>query len=149
VAEIVIGAARHVRRFGLEPAVALCSHSQFGNLDTASGRKMRRALEILDAKKPDFAYDGEMHADAALDPELRARLIPESRLAGAANVLILPNADAASGMRNILKSLGGALEVGPILMGMGNKAHIVTPAITARGLLNIAALAGTPVKAYA
>jgi malate dehydrogenase (oxaloacetate-decarboxylating)(NADP+) len=110
---------------------------------------MRAALAILDARKLDFAYEGEMHADAALDPELRARLLPNSRLKGAANVLVLPNADAASGMRNVLKQLAGALEVGPILMGMGNKAHIVTPAITARGLLNIAALAGTPVKNYA
>jgi malate dehydrogenase (oxaloacetate-decarboxylating)(NADP+) len=149
IAEIAIGAARHVRRFGMDPQLALLSHSQFGNLDTASGVKMREALRILDAKELDFAYEGEMHADAALDPELRARLLPDNRLTGAANVLILPNADAASGMRNILKQLAGALEVGPILMGMGNKAHIVTPAVTARGLLNVAALAGTPVKHYA
>jgi len=149
VAEIAVGAARHCRRFGLEPKVALLSHSQFGNLDTESGRKMRRAMEILDSEPRSFVYEGEMHADAALDPEIRARIMPHSRLEGAANVLILPNADAASGMRNILKQMAGAIEVGPILMGMGNRAHIVTPSVTARGLLNIAALAGTPVRSYA
>ncbi|SET87246.1 NADP-dependent malic enzyme [Oceanicella actignis] len=149
VAEIAIAAARHARRFGVTPKVALLSHSQFGNLDTASGRKMRAAMALLDQREPDFEYEGEMHADTALDPELRARLFPRSRLQGEANVLILPNADSASGMRNILKQLGGALEVGPILMGMGNRAHIVTPSITTRGLLNISALAGTPVQSYA
>ncbi|AOZ68528.1 NADP-dependent malic enzyme [Rhodobacter xanthinilyticus] len=144
----VIGAARHVRRFGLTPKVALCSHSQFGNLDTDSGRRMRAALEMLDAREPDFAYEGEMHIDAALDPEIRARLMPEARFEGSANVLIFANTDAASGVRNILKAKAGGLEVGPILMGMGNKAHIVTPSITTRGLLNMSALAGTPVAHY-
>ncbi|MFT7391493.1 MAG: malate dehydrogenase (oxaloacetate-decarboxylating)(NADP+) [Paracoccaceae bacterium] len=149
VAEISIAAARHARRFGLEPKVALLSHSQFGNLDTESGRKMRKALEILDARNPGFQYEGEMHADAALNPDLRARIFPQSRIDGAANILVLPNADAASGMRNILKVMAGALEIGPILMGMGNRVHIVTPSITARGLLNISALAGTPTHTYA
>ena len=149
IAEITIGAARHARRFGLTPQVALLSHSQFGNLDTPSGRKVRRALEILDSQPRGFAYEGEMHADAALDPDIRERIFPHSRITGAANILILPNADAASGMRNILKLMSGALEVGPILMGMGNRAHIVTPSITARGLLNIAALASTPMTSYA
>ena len=149
IAEIAVAAARHCRRFGLEPKVALLSHSQFGSLDTPSGRKMRAAMALLDAAPRAFVYEGEMHADAALDPEIRARLLPESRLDGAANVLILPNADAASGMRNILKQMAGAIEVGPILMGMGNRAHIVTPSVTARGLLNIAALAGTPMQSYA
>ncbi|MFN3144134.1 MAG: NADP-dependent malic enzyme [Paracoccaceae bacterium] len=148
IAETVIGAARHVRRFGLEPQIALCSHSQFGNLDCDTGRRMRGALAILDSVPRDFAYEGEMHADAALDPELRARVFPNSRLAGAANVLIFPNTDAASGVRNILKMKARGLEVGPILMGMGNRAHIVTPSITARGLLNMSALAGTPVAHY-
>ncbi len=148
IADVVLAAARHVRRFGLEPSIALCSHSQFGNLNTSSGRLMRGALEILDARNRDFVYEGEMHSDAALNPELRARIFPNSRLQGPANTLIFANTDAASGVRNILKMVAGGLEVGPILMGMGNKAHIVTPSITARGLLNIAALAGTPVAQY-
>lgn len=148
ISETVVSAARHVRRFGLEPKIALCSHSQFGNLDCETGRRMRAAMAILDAAPRDFAYEGEMHSDSALDPELRARIFPESRLEGAANVLVFANTDAASGVRNILKMKAGGLEVGPILMGMGNKAHIVTPSITARGLLNMSAIAGTPVATY-
>ncbi|MGR3398680.1 MAG: NADP-dependent malic enzyme [Paracoccus sp. (in: a-proteobacteria)] len=148
VAEAVMGAARHVRRFGLTPQIALCSHSQFGNTDSPSGRKMREALALLDAREPDFMYDGEMHVDAALDPELRARIFPNSRLTGVANVLVFAGTDAASGVRNALKMRAGGLEVGPILMGMGNRAHIVTPSITTRGLLNMSVLAGTPVAHY-
>ncbi|MBD3786719.1 MAG: NADP-dependent malic enzyme [Sphingomonadales bacterium] len=148
IAETVIGAARHVRRFGLAPKVALCSHSQFGNLDTDSGRRMRAAMDILLAREVDFAFEGEMHVDAALDPSIRDRLLPDSRFEGAANVLVFANNDAASGVRNILKMKAGGLEVGPILMGMGNRAHIVTPSITTRGLLNMSAIAGTPVAHY-
>ena len=148
IADSVIGCARHVRRFGIEPKIALCSHSQFGNLDCESGRRMRAALEILDSVPRDFDYEGEMHSDAALDVELRERNFPHARFKEPANVLVFANTDAASGARNILKMKAGGLEVGPILMGMGNKAHIVTPSITPRGLLNIAALAGTPVTHY-
>lgn len=149
IAETTIAAARHVRRFGLDPKIALCSYSQFGNLDCGTGRRMRGALDILDAEARDFDYEGEMHADAALDTALRARIFPNARFEGPANVLIFPNTDAASGVRNILKMKAGGLEVGPILMGMGNRAHIVTSAITARGLLNMSAIAGTPVAKYA
>ncbi|WP_414707735.1 NADP-dependent malic enzyme [Rhodobacter sp. NTK016B] len=148
VADTVIGAARHARRFGVVPKVALCSHSQFGTLDTESGRRMRGAMEILDQMGVDFEYEGEMHVDAALLPEVRDRLMPESRLDGAANILVFGTTDAASAVRNILKTRSEALEVGPILMGMGNRAHIVTPSITTRGLLNVAAIAGTPVSHY-
>ncbi|WP_291727369.1 NADP-dependent malic enzyme [Leisingera sp. F5] len=148
IAETVIGAARHVRRFGLDPKIALCSQSQFGNIACDTGSRLRAALEILDEKRRDFAYEGEMNIDCALDPELRERIFPNSRLEGAANVLIFAHADAASGVRNILKMRAGGLEVGPILMGMGNRAHIVSPSITARGLLNMAAIAGTPVAHY-
>ena len=148
VAEIVVGAARHVRRFGLDPSIALCSQSQFGNLSEGTGPAIRAALEILDSEPRDFVYEGEMHTDTALDPELRERLLPDSRMTGAANVLVFGHGDAASGTRNILKMKGGGLEVGPILMGMGNRAHIVSPSITARGLLNMSAIAGTPVAQY-
>ncbi|MFN4060427.1 MAG: NADP-dependent malic enzyme [Paracoccus hibiscisoli] len=148
VMETVVGAARHVRRFGLTPKIALCSHSQFGNTDSYSGRKMRDALAMLDAREADFMYDGEMHVDAALDPDLRERIFPGSRLQGVANVLVFAGTDAASGVRNALKMRAGGLEVGPILMGMGNRAHIVTPSITTRGLLNMSVLAGTPVNHY-
>ena len=148
IAEIVIGAARHTKRFGVTPKIALCSHSQFGSLDTDSGRRMREALHILDSKKLDFLYEGEMHSDSALDEDLRQRIFRGSRFSGSANVLVFSNIDAASGVRNILKMRSNGIEVGPILMGMGNKAHIVSPSITTRGLLNISALAGTPVQIY-
>ncbi len=148
ISETVIAAARHVRRFGIAPKIALCSYSQFGNLNCDTGTRMRGALDILGREPRDFEYEGEMHIDAALDPELRARIFPDARFEGAANVLIFANTDAASGVRNILKVRGMGLEVGPTLMGMGNRAHIVTPSITARGLLNMSALAGTPVAHY-
>jgi malate dehydrogenase (oxaloacetate-decarboxylating)(NADP+) len=143
-----ISAARHAKRFGVTPKVVLCSHSNFGNLDTDSGRRMRAAMEILDAREVDFIFEGEMSTDAALDPDLRARIFPQSRLEGAANILIFAFTDAANAARNILRHKAGGLEVGPILMGMGNRAHIVTPSVTARGLLNMSALAGTPVGHY-
>jgi malate dehydrogenase (oxaloacetate-decarboxylating)(NADP+) len=148
IAESVIGAARHVKRFGLIPKIALCSYSQFGNLDSTTGRVMRGALEILDSAPRGFAYEGEMHIDSALDEATRNRMFPNARFEGAANVLVFPNTDTASGVRNVLKMKAGGLEVGPILMGMGNRAHIVTPSITARGLLNMSAIAGTPVAHY-
>ena len=148
IAQSVIGAARHVRRFGLEPKIALCSQSQFGNSNCDTGSRLRAAIEILDGKQRDFVYEGEMNIDTALDADLRTRIFPNSRMQGAANVLIFAHADAASGVRNILKMRADGLEVGPILMGMGNRAHIVSPSITARGLLNMAAIAGTPVTHY-
>ncbi|MGV6812653.1 MAG: NADP-dependent malic enzyme [Brevirhabdus sp.] len=148
IAETVIGMARHIRRFGVAPKIALCSHSQFGNLDIDTGRRMREAMALLDAEPHDFEYEGEMHIDAALDQDLRDRIFPGSRLSGAANALVFANSDAASGVRNVLKMKAGGLEVGPILMGMGNRAHVVTPSITARGLLNMSAIAGTPVAQY-
>ncbi|MEM8578524.1 MAG: NADP-dependent malic enzyme [Pseudomonadota bacterium] len=148
LAQIAIGAARHVRRFGLEPRVALCSQSQFGNIAGGSGARLRDAMALLDAAPRDFVYEGEMNIETALDADLRARLLPNGRMVGSANVLVFAHADAASGVRNILKMKGGGLEVGPILMGMGNRAHIVSPSITARGLLNMSAIAGTPVAHY-
>src|SRR6056297_3175403 len=148
LAETALGAARHVRRFGLEPKVAFCSQSQFGNQGSDSGKRLRAAIALLDAAPRDFSYEGEMNLDAALDADLRERLLPDNRLEGAANVLIFSNGDTASGVRNILKMKADGLEVGPILMGMGNRAHIVTPSITPRGLLNMAAIAGTPVAHY-
>ncbi|MGB0661066.1 MAG: NADP-dependent malic enzyme [Mangrovicoccus sp.] len=150
IADTVISCARHIRRFGLEPKIALCSDSQFGNLSSTSGERMRDALKILDSRRRDFIYEGEMHVDAALDPEVQARVLREgsSRMSGPANALVFASSDAAAAVKNILKARSKALEVGPILMGMGNRAHIVTPAITSRGLLNVAAIAGTPVAQY-
>jgi len=148
LAQTAIGAARHVRRFGLAPNIAFCSQSQFGNQEEGSGKRLREAIALLDAEPRDFCYEGEMNVDAALDPDLRERTLPGNRMAGTANVLIFGHADAASAVRNILKMRAGGLEVGPILMGMSNRAHVVTPGITPRGLLNMAAIAGTPVAHY-
>jgi malate dehydrogenase (oxaloacetate-decarboxylating)(NADP+) len=148
ITQSVLGAARHVRRFGLAPKIALCARSQFGSMQGDTGQRLRDAMAQLDLMDLDFQYEGEMNIDAALDPELRARVMPQNRLDGVANVLIFGHADAASGVRNILKMRAGGLEVGPILMGLRNQAHIVTPSITARGLLNMAAIAGVPVADY-
>ncbi|MEL6647473.1 MAG: NADP-dependent malic enzyme [Pseudomonadota bacterium] len=148
LSEIAIGAARHARRFGLDPKVAFCSQSQFGNQGSDSGKRLREAISILDQQPRDFVYEGEMNVDAALDATVRERLLPDNRMEGSANILIFSNSDAASGVRNILKVKANGLEVGPILMGMGNKAHIATAGVTARGLLNLAAIAGTPVTHY-
>ncbi|SMX27471.1 NADP-dependent malic enzyme [Pelagimonas phthalicica] len=148
LARTAIGAARHVKRFGLEPKIAMCSQSQFGNQAEGSGKRLREAIAILDSVPRDFCYEGEMNVDAALDEHYRNMVMPGNRMSGSANVLIFAHADAASGVRNILKMKADGLEVGPILMGMGNRAHIVTPSITARGLLNMAAIAGTPVTHY-
>ena len=148
MAETVIGCARHMRRFGIVPKIAICTQSEFGNLQSKSGATARAAMRILDSEPRDFLYEGEMNVDTALFPEVRERMFAHSRFDGAANGLVFASADAASGVRNILKAKARGLEVGPILMGMGNRAHIVTPAITPRGLLNMAALAGTPVAKY-
>jgi malate dehydrogenase (oxaloacetate-decarboxylating)(NADP+) len=148
IADIVMAAARHVRRFGVEPNIALCSASQFGNMNSPSAIRMREAIQMLEARHCDFTFEGEMQLDSALDPELRERIFPNSRLKGAANVVVFAASETASAVRNSVKALANGIEVGPILMGMGNKAHIVTPSITVRGLSNIAALAGMHVKHY-
>jgi malate dehydrogenase (oxaloacetate-decarboxylating)(NADP+) len=148
IKDIVIATARHVRRFGVVPNIALCSSSQFGNLNSPAANRVREALRLLDEEGCDFDYEGEMQLDVALDPDLRERIFPNSRLKGNANVLIFSAHETASAVRNALKSLASGIEVGPILMGMGNRAHIVQPSITVRGLINIAALAGMPVRSY-
>ena len=149
VADTVIASARHVRRFGIEPNIALCSNSQFGDLNSESAIRMRAAIAILEKSDCDFTFEGEMQLDTALNPELRARIFPNSKMKGPANVLIFSFAETASAVRNSFKTVSQGIEVGPILMGMGNRTHIVTPSITVRGLINIAALAGTPVQHYA
>ncbi len=148
MAETVVGCARHMRRFGIVPKIAICSQSEFGNLQSKSGATAREAMRILDSAPRDFQYEGEMNVDTALFPEVRERVFAHSRFEGPANGLVFASADAASAVRNILKAKARGLEVGPILMGMGNRVHIVTPSITPRGLLNVAALAGTPVARY-
>jgi len=141
IAEMVRLAATHVRRFGMEPKFALLSHSNFGSADTESARKMRRAVEILMQSDPHLEVEGEMHGDAALDEALRRRVYPRARLEGQANVFIMPNLDAANIAYELLKALADALPVGPILIGPAKPAHILTPSVTARGVINMSAVA--------
>jgi malate dehydrogenase (oxaloacetate-decarboxylating)(NADP+) len=134
-------AAEEVRRFGIEPKVAFVSHSSFGSSDTPSSVKMRQALALLKGWASDLEAEGEMHADAALSPFIRDEIFPNSRLTGAANLLIMPNLDAANIAFNLLKAVSEGVAVGPILLGASKPVHIVTPSVTVRGLLNMAALA--------
>jgi malate dehydrogenase (oxaloacetate-decarboxylating)(NADP+) len=140
LAEMAVLAAAHVRRFGLEPKIALLSHSNFGSYDSTSSRKMQAARERLDATHPALEVEGEMHGDAALLPDLRERIFPNSRLKGEANVLIMPNLDAANIAYQMSKVLADALPVGPILIGAARPAHILTPSTTARGVINMTAV---------
>jgi malate dehydrogenase (oxaloacetate-decarboxylating)(NADP+) len=140
IAEMAVLAAAHVRRFGLEPKIALLSHSNFGSYDSASSRKMQAARERLAATHPSLEVEGEMHGDAALLPMLRERIFPNSRLRGEANVLIMPNLDAANIAYQMSKVLADALPVGPILIGAAQPAHILTPSTTARGVINMTAV---------
>ena len=125
----------------------MLSFSNFGDAPHPHQRKVSEATARVKRLRPDLQVEGEMQADVALLESARGPY-PFASLEGAANVLIFAQADAASGVRNILRLKAGALEVGPILMGLGNRAHIVTPSITSRGLLNMAAVAGTPVASY-
>jgi malate dehydrogenase (oxaloacetate-decarboxylating)(NADP+) len=140
VAEMTLLAVEEIRRFGIEPKVALLSHSSFGSYDTESAKKMSRARELLEVMAPDLEMDGEMHADAALSERIRRGAYPYSRLTGQANLMVMPNVDAANIAYNLLKMLGGGVHVGPILMGVQMPAHVVTPSITVRGLINMSAV---------
>ncbi|OHC83667.1 MAG: malic enzyme [Rhodospirillales bacterium RIFCSPLOWO2_12_FULL_67_15] len=141
IAEIALLAAEEVRRFGETPKIALLSHSSFGSRDTESSLKMREAVRLIAARAPGIEVEGEMNGDAAVDEDLRRRIFPNSRLTGQANLLIMPNLDAANIAFNLLKSLGEGLSVGPILLGAAAPAHILTSAVTARGLVNMTAFA--------
>ena len=141
IADMTMMAAAAVRRLGLTPKVALLSHSNFGTHDTASALKMRAALAAITRRDPDLEIDGEMHADSAISPEIRARLLPESRLTGTANLLIMPNLDAANIAFNLVKVLGDGQRIGPMLLGTALPAHILTPSVTARGIFNMTAIA--------
>ncbi len=143
LAEITLLSADKLRRFGIEPKVALLSHSNFGTENTPSAAKMREVLAILEAWAPGLEVEGEMHADAALSTFIREEIFPNSRLKGAANLLIMPGLDAANIAFNLLKVAAGGVVLGPILLGAAKPVHIVTPSITVRGLLNMTAIALT------
>jgi malate dehydrogenase (oxaloacetate-decarboxylating)(NADP+) len=142
IAEMTLLAAEEVRRFGLSPSVALLSHSSFGSSDAPSAQKMREALALVEARAPDLAVDGEMHGDAALSKAILDDVFPGSRLKSEANLLIMPNVDAANIAYNILKVVaGGGITVGAILLGAAKPVHILDPTATTRRIVNMTALA--------
>lgn len=141
IAEIALMAAEKVKRFGMVPKVALVSHSNFGNHQSASSIKMAKAREILAAIAPDLEVDGEMHADAALSESIRHKALPSSSLTGKANVLVMPNLDAGNITYNLLKMTSGGIVLGPILLGASKAVHVLTTSTTTRRIINMATLA--------
>jgi len=139
IAEMTVRAADVIKHFGIKPKAALLSHSNFGSADTKSARKMRAALERIQAMAPYLEVDGEMTAEAALSQELRGQRILEGRLEGAANLLVMPTLDAANISFSLLKELGDAQKIGPILLGVNKPAHVLDSSATVRGIVNIAA----------
>jgi malate dehydrogenase (oxaloacetate-decarboxylating)(NADP+) len=141
LAEITTMAAEEMMRFGLKPKVALLSHSSFGSSNLPSALKMRQTLALLREKSPWLEVDGEMHGDAALDAEARASVMPNSTLAGEANLLVFPNIDAANIAYNLLKTAaGGNIAIGPVLLGADKPVHILTASATVRRIVNMTAL---------
>ena len=142
LAEIAWMAAQQVQRFGIPPKVAFLSHSSFGSSKRTSAKKMRLARDLFVAQHPGIECDGELHGDAALNPEIRNAYMADSTLSGSANLLVCPNLDAANILYNVLKTTtSGGVTVGPVLMGAARTAHILTPAATVRRVLNMTALA--------
>jgi malate dehydrogenase (oxaloacetate-decarboxylating)(NADP+) len=141
IAETTVLAAEEIRRFGLTPKVALLSHSSFGGSDSPTAVKMRRARELIAHAAPDLECDGEMQGDMAISEAIRNRVYPGSRLKGEANLLVMPNLDAANIAFNLLKAAAGdGITIGPILLGAAKSAHIVTPSATVRRIVNVTAV---------
>ena len=141
ISEMTLMAADEVRRFGIEPKVALLSNSNFGSLNHETAFKMRAAYQDLKYRDPDLVIDGEMQADTALSESVRENLMPNSTLSGEANLLIMPNVDAANIAFNMLKILGEAISIGPLLLGAAKPATILTPSVSSRGIVNATAVA--------
>ena len=141
LAEITIMAAEEMSRFGLIPRAALLSHSNFGSANSESARKMRAVLALVQQQAPGLEIDGEMHGDAALDTKLRKKQMPQSTLEGDANLLVMPNIDAANISYNLLKTAAGnGIAIGPVLLGCAKPVHILTPSATVRRIVNMTAL---------
>ena len=149
LADMTVLCAEHVLRFGIEPKIALVSHSDFGESDTPSSVKMREALALIREKAPHLQVDGEMQGDTALSQVVRDRKLPASSLKGEANLLVMPNLDAANVAYQFIKVLADALPIGPILIGPALPAHILTSSVTARGVVNMTALAVVEAQAQA
>jgi malate dehydrogenase (oxaloacetate-decarboxylating)(NADP+) len=141
LAEITVMAAATIRRFGIVPKVAMLSHSNFGSSEAPSALKMRAALARVRELAPELEVDGEMHGDTALDESVRRAILPDSTLSGSANLLVMPNIDAANISYNLLKTAAGnGVAIGPILLGCAGAAHILTPSTTVRRIVNMATL---------
>ncbi len=142
IAEMTMLAAEEVQRFGLTPSVALLSHSSFGSADTPTAMKMRAALSLITERDPKLLVEGEMHGDVALSTDQRDREFPDSRLTSDANLLIMPNIDAANISYNMLRvTAGGGISVGGILLGAAKPVHIVSRSSTVRRIVNMTAVA--------
>jgi malate dehydrogenase (oxaloacetate-decarboxylating)(NADP+) len=139
IAEMAVRAADVVKLFGIKPKAALLSHSNFGSSGAKSARKMRLALDRIQASAPYLEVDGEMTAEAALSPQIRSQSVMETRLEGTANLLVMPTLDAANIAFSLMKELGGAQKVGPILLGIARAAHVLDNSATVRGIVNLAA----------
>jgi malate dehydrogenase (oxaloacetate-decarboxylating)(NADP+) len=139
--EMTLMSAKVVRRFGMDPKVAMVSHSNFGTTNYGSAVKVRKAVESLHAQHPDLEVEGEMHADAAVDDGIRGHILPDAKLKGAANLLIFPNLDAANIAFSLLKAVVHGISVGPMLIGTAAPAHVLTSAVTTRGIVNMSAVA--------
>ena len=149
ISEMTLMAVDEVERFGLVPQVALVSHSNFGvHENSASATKMRAAYLDIRRRRPGLQIDGEMHADSALDPSIRHDIMPNSTLEGAANLLIMPNVEAANISFNMMKVMAEGVSIGPVLLGVSRPAHILTPSATARSLVNMTALACAGAQVY-
>jgi malate dehydrogenase (oxaloacetate-decarboxylating)(NADP+) len=148
IAQTTRMAADVVRRFGLTPKAALLSHSNFGSSSAPSAQKMRDALQILFESEPGLEVEGEMHSDAAISEEIRERIFPNSRLKGSANLLVMPDLDAANIAFNLVKAMGDAVNVGPILAGVARPAHVLTQSVTVRGIVNMSAIAVVDAQEY-
>jgi len=149
VAEMTLLAAEEVRRFGIVPRVALLSHSSFGSFKNDSACKMKRAHELLERMDPTLEMEGEMHGDVAISESLRLQVFPNSRLKGEANLLIMPNLDAANIAFNLLKMIAGdGITIGPVLLGAAKSIHILTSTSTVRRIVNMSALAVAGVETH-
>jgi malate dehydrogenase (oxaloacetate-decarboxylating)(NADP+) len=147
IAEMAWLAAEKVRQFGLEPKAALVSHSSFGSSDSPSATKMRQALHLIEQYAPDLEVEGEMHGDAALSESVRQAIFPNSRLQGEANLLLMPNLDAANISFNLLKTASGdGVTIGPMLLGAAKPIHILSPSATVRRLVNMTAITAMDVN---
>ncbi len=148
ISEMTLMAAEEVRRFGIKPRVALLSHSNFGTIDCESALKMRAAYADIKRRDPNLEIDGEMQADTALSDVIRQRIMPNSNLSGSANLFIMPNVESANIAFNMVKTFSDGISIGPLLLGAAQPAHILTPATTTRGIVNMTALATVGSQIY-